>query len=84
LIPNLLFFIFFAESTTELIEGTYGGNTSQLLYGVFTTPVNAISGSAVCAFSLKDITKVFDGNFKEQAELNANWLPVLPAKVSLI
>lgn len=69
------------QSTTEMIEGMYGGNHSQLMYGVFTTPVNSISGSAVCAFSLKDINRAFESSFKEQAEMNANWLPVPPNKV---
>ncbi|XP_067002986.1 semaphorin-1A [Anabrus simplex] len=69
------------QSTTELIEGTYGSITAQLIYGVFTTPPNSISGSAVCAFSLQDITDTFEGNFKEQAQLNSNWLPVQSVKV---
>lgn len=69
------------ESTTELIEGMYGSVTAQLIYGVFTTPPNSISGSAVCAFALQDITDTFEGNFKEQAQLNSNWLPVQSAKV---
>ena len=72
------------ESTTELIEGTYGGSSqAQLLYGVFTTPPNSISGSAVCAFSLQDIADTFEGSFKEQAQLNSNWLPVQSVKVIL-
>jgi semaphorin 6 len=74
-------FFFPTESTTELIEGTYGSVTAQLIYGVFTTPPNSISGSAVCAFALQDITDTFEGNFKEQAQLNSNWLPVQSAKV---
>ncbi|PNF14608.1 hypothetical protein B7P43_G12123 [Cryptotermes secundus] len=69
------------QSTTELIEGIYGSVTAQLIYGVFTTPPNSISGSAVCAFALQDITDTFEGNFKEQAQLNSNWLPVQSAKV---
>ncbi|KAE8746549.1 hypothetical protein FOCC_FOCC006782, partial [Frankliniella occidentalis] len=69
------------QSTTDMISGVYGGNHSQLMYGVFTTPVNSISGSAVCAFSLRDINKAFESSFKEQAEMNANWLPVPPNKV---
>lgn len=64
-----------------MIEGTYGGNHSQLMYGVFTTPVNSISGSAVCAFSLKDINRAFESSFKSQSVNNANWLPVPPNKV---
>lgn len=71
----------FAESTTELISGQYGNKSAQLIYGTFTTPVNSISGSAVCAFSLQDITDAFKGNFKEQSAINSNWLPVQSAKV---
>uniref|UniRef100_A0A224X817 Semaphorin-1A n=1 Tax=Panstrongylus lignarius TaxID=156445 RepID=A0A224X817_9HEMI len=69
------------QSTTELVEGTYGSVTTHLLYAVFTTPVNSIGGSAVCAFALQDITDTFEGNFKEQSELNSNWLPVQSVKV---
>lgn len=71
----------FTESTTELISGQYGSISAQLIYGAFTTPVNSISGSAVCAFSLQDIADTFEGNFKEQSALNSNWLPVQSAKV---
>ncbi|KAL6443082.1 hypothetical protein ACFW04_002802 [Cataglyphis niger] len=69
------------QSTTELISGQYGGTSAQLIYGTFTTPVNSISGSAVCAFSLQDITDTFAGNFKEQSAMNSNWLPVQDTKV---
>ncbi|XP_039278036.1 semaphorin-1A isoform X2 [Nilaparvata lugens] len=69
------------QSTTELIEGTYGSVSTQLLYAVFTTPANSIGGSAVCAFALQDISDTFEGNFKEQSELNSNWLPVQSVKV---
>ncbi|CAH1364920.1 unnamed protein product [Tenebrio molitor] len=69
------------QSTTELIEGQYGDVSAQLIYGTFTTPPNSISGSAVCAFSLQDITDTFEGNFKEQSAINSNWLPVQSSKV---
>ncbi|XP_074036779.1 semaphorin 1a isoform X2 [Leptinotarsa decemlineata] len=69
------------QSATDLIEGKYGEVQAQLIYGTFTTPPNSISGSAVCAFSLQDITDTFEGNFKEQAAINSNWLPVLSNKV---
>lgn len=71
----------FSESTTELIDGQYGSTNAQLIYGVFTTPPNSISGSAVCAFSLQDIMDTFEGDFKEQETLTANWLPVMSSKV---
>ncbi|KAG8232770.1 hypothetical protein J437_LFUL012909 [Ladona fulva] len=69
------------QSTTELIEGVYGTQNAQVIYAVFTTPPNSISGSAVCAFSFQDISDTFEGAFKEQAALNANWLPVQSIKV---
>lgn len=75
-------FCLLVESTTELIEGTYGSVSRQLLYAVFTTASNSIGGSAVCAFSLQDISDTFEGNFKEQSELNSNWLPVQSMKVT--
>lgn len=74
---------FLSESTSEgATEGTYnGGSRAQLIYGVFTTPVNSIGGSAVCAFSMEDLLRVFLGPFKEQETINSNWLRVLPEKV---
>ena len=38
-------------------------------------------GSAVCAFRLKDISKAFDGQFKEQRSTSDNWLAVDPHRV---
>uniref|UniRef100_T1IUH4 Semaphorin-1A n=1 Tax=Strigamia maritima TaxID=126957 RepID=T1IUH4_STRMM len=69
------------QSTSEVVEGVYGGKKAQLVYGVFTTPLNSISGSAVCAFRLQDILGTFDGAFKEQEGMNFNWLPVVPNRV---
>lgn len=42
-----------AEAASGLVEGRYGHVNSKLIYGTFTTPTNAIAGSAVCAFSLQ-------------------------------
>jgi len=51
----------------------------QMIYGVFTTPPNSISGSAVCAFKLSDVLATFDsGDFKGRASTESNWLPVRP------
>lgn len=41
------------ESSSDLVEGAYGNTNSRLIYGVFSTPNNAIAGSAICAFSLQ-------------------------------
>jgi semaphorin 6 len=53
----------------------------QLLYAVFTTNVNAIPASAVCAFSISQIERIFaESAFKAQlnGDSNANWMPVAP------
>lgn len=47
-----------------------------MLYAVFTTAPNSIGVSAICAFSVKNILKAFDGPFKGQSSINSNWLPV--------
>lgn len=69
------------QSMSPIIEGRYAGQGEELLYGVFTTPVNSIGGSAVCAFRMRDVIAAFDGPFKEQETMNANWLPVQSIKV---
>ncbi|PSN57450.1 Semaphorin-1A [Blattella germanica] len=69
------------QSTSDIIEGTYGDHMEKLIYGVFTTPVNSIGGSAVCAFSVKSILETFEGPFKEQETMNSNWLAVPGLKV---
>ncbi|XP_014234777.1 semaphorin-1A-like isoform X1 [Trichogramma pretiosum] len=69
------------QSTSDVTEGHYIDGHTQLIYGVFTTPVNSIGGSAVCAFSMSDILQVFQGAFKEQETINSNWLRVMPDKV---
>lgn len=35
----------------------------SLIYAVFTTPQNAIAGSAVCAFQIDDIIETFEGKY---------------------
>lgn len=37
--------------------------------------LNSIPGSAVCAFSMADIEKVFWGRFKEQKTPDSVWTP---------
>lgn len=43
----------YTEAASGLVEGRYGHVNSKLIYGTFSTPTNAIAGSAVCAFSLQ-------------------------------
>eukprot|EP00095_Tigriopus_kingsejongensis_P005690 maker-scaffold158_size296719-snap-gene-1.21 protein:Tk05690 transcript:maker-scaffold158_size296719-snap-gene-1.21-mRNA-1 annotation:"hypothetical protein DAPPUDRAFT_328717" len=65
------------QATTSTMIDIEGGD--KLIYGVFTTPDNAIAGSAICSFRLSDIHRSFQGPFKGQTSPNANWLPVLNA-----
>ena len=60
----------------------HGGQKEDVLYAVFTTPVNSIAGSAVCAFRLADVMDSFEGNFKHQDDMNSNWLPTTHSQVS--
>lgn len=72
----------FAESVSDVVLGIYSGANNEIIYAIFTTPQNSIPGSAVCAFSMRDILDVFEGPFKEQKDLNSNWIPVPIHKVS--
>ncbi|KAL1448992.1 hypothetical protein WDU94_000238 [Cyamophila willieti] len=68
-------------ATSEVVQGEYGGSYDDIIYGVFNTPVNSIGGSAICAFSMRQLMETFDGPFKEQDGMNANWLSVPHNKV---
>ena len=47
------------------------------VYALFTTPDNALAGSAICSFDLKEISRNFAASpFKAQADADSNWLPV--------
>uniref|UniRef100_A0A8D8PZV1 Semaphorin-1A n=1 Tax=Cacopsylla melanoneura TaxID=428564 RepID=A0A8D8PZV1_9HEMI len=69
------------QATSDVVQGEYGGAYDDIIYGVFNTPVNSIGGSAICAFSMRQLMDTFDGPFKEQDGMNANWLPVPHSKV---
>lgn len=73
----------FTEATSKIIEGLYnsGDKRQSIIYAVFTTPTNAIPGSAVCAFKVDDIMEAFEGRFKTQKDPTSNWLPVAPETV---
>lgn len=55
-----------------------GGVESSVVYLVATTAPSAIGGSAVCAFDMDHVAKLFDtASFKHQPHgINSNWLPV--------
>nr|BDT61929.1 MAG: semaphorin-1A-like protein [Penaeus monodon majanivirus A] len=69
------------QSVTNAITGTYGGQIRDIIYAVFTTPPNSVSGSAVCAFSIRSIQDTFNGDFKGQETQQSNWLPVPRNKI---
>ncbi|XP_038139306.1 sema domain, transmembrane domain (TM), and cytoplasmic domain, (semaphorin) 6D, like isoform X2 [Cyprinodon tularosa] len=71
-VPGESFFYFdVLQSITDIIDI----NGVPSVVGVFTTQMNSIPGSAVCAFSMTDIEKVFMGRFKEQKTPDSVWTP---------
>ncbi|KAG7488224.1 hypothetical protein MATL_G00030230 [Megalops atlanticus] len=48
----------------------------DIILGVFSTPANSIPGSAVCAFDMQQLARVFEGRFKEQKSPESIWTPV--------
>ncbi|KAM8998379.1 semaphorin-6D isoform 10-T12 [Ara ararauna] len=77
-VPGDSFFYFdVLQSITDIIEIS----GIPTVVGVFTTQLNSIPGSAVCAFSMDDIEKVFKGRFKEQKTPDSVWTAVPEDKV---
>ncbi|XP_051952912.1 semaphorin-6D-like isoform X3 [Xyrauchen texanus] len=71
-VPGESFFYFdVLQAITDIINI----NGVPSVVGVFTTQLNSIPGSAVCAFSMADIEKVFRGRFKEQKTADSVWTP---------
>ncbi|XP_051580431.1 semaphorin-6D-like isoform X5 [Myxocyprinus asiaticus] len=71
-VPGESFFYFdVLQAITDIINI----NGVPSVVGVFTTQLNSIPGSAVCAFSMVDIEKVFQGRFKEQKTPDSVWTP---------
>ncbi|XP_049457491.1 semaphorin-6D-like isoform X1 [Epinephelus fuscoguttatus] len=72
-VPGESFFYFdILQSLTNVLQI----NQRPAVVGVFTTQANSIPGSAVCAFYMDDIEKVFNGKFKEQRTSDSSWTPV--------
>ncbi|XP_011497414.1 PREDICTED: semaphorin-5B [Ceratosolen solmsi marchali] len=55
------------------IQGAAYQPEEGLVYATFTTPSNAIAGSAICAFNMSAIAAAFDGPFKHQENSGAAW-----------
>ncbi|XP_069766719.1 semaphorin-6D isoform X3 [Narcine bancroftii] len=72
-VPGDSFFYFdVLQSVTDIIQI----NGYPTIIGVFTTQLNSIPGSAVCAFNMDDIEKSFKGRFKEQKTPDSVWTAV--------
>ncbi|KAL8624926.1 hypothetical protein ACOMHN_016222 [Nucella lapillus] len=53
----------------------------ETFYGLFTTNINGLTASAICAFTLEDLNKAFWGPFKGQENKKSNWLPIPEVEV---
>uniref|UniRef100_A0AAR2JHF0 Semaphorin-2A n=1 Tax=Pygocentrus nattereri TaxID=42514 RepID=A0AAR2JHF0_PYGNA len=56
------------------LQSTFYLPEQDIIYGVFTTNVNSIAASAVCAFNLSGITQTFNGPFRYQENPRTSWL----------
>uniref|UniRef100_A0AAY4EXQ4 Semaphorin-2A n=1 Tax=Denticeps clupeoides TaxID=299321 RepID=A0AAY4EXQ4_9TELE len=56
------------------LQSTFYLPEQDLIYGVFTTNVNSIAASAVCAYNLSAITQAFNGPFRFQETPRSSWL----------
>ncbi|XP_035740718.1 semaphorin-5A-like isoform X1 [Vespa mandarinia] len=55
------------------IQGAVYHPEERIVYATFTTPINGIAGSAICAFNMSSIVASFNGPFKHQENLGAAW-----------
>ncbi|XP_032090009.1 semaphorin-6C isoform X2 [Thamnophis elegans] len=77
-VPGDAFFYFdVLQAVTDVV--LVNGRPS--VFGVFTTQSNSITGSAVCAFDMEEVERVFGGRFKEQKNTDAGWTPISEDKV---
>ena len=67
---------FYFDQVQSMSQVVDTDNGDKIIYGVFNTPENSITGSAVCSFRLSDIAESFDGPLKNQKDANSNWLPL--------
>lgn len=55
------------------LQSTFHLPEQDLIYGIFTTNVNSLSASAICAFNLSSITTAFNGPFRFQENPRTAW-----------
>ncbi|XP_061660997.1 semaphorin-5B-like isoform X2 [Syngnathoides biaculeatus] len=56
------------------LQSTFYLPEQDLIYGIFTTNVNSMSATAVCAFNMTAITQAFNGPFLYQENPRMSWL----------
>ncbi|XP_070622750.1 semaphorin-6C isoform X1 [Erythrolamprus reginae] len=77
-VPGEAFFYFdVLQAVTDVVLV----NGRPAVFGVFATQSNSITGSAVCAFDMEEVERVFGGRFKEQKNAEAGWTPISEDKV---
>jgi len=69
---NYPFYFDEVQSMSNIVATREG----DMVFGIFNTPDNSIPGSAVCSFRMSEIQESFEGAFKAQNHVNANWLPL--------
>ncbi|KAJ8378696.1 hypothetical protein AAFF_G00237450 [Aldrovandia affinis] len=72
-VPGESHFYFNQLHSTSPVLRVHG---RDIILGVFSTPTNSIPGSAVCAFDMQQLARVFEGRFKEQKSPESIWTPV--------
>ncbi|XP_063173203.1 semaphorin-6C isoform X2 [Candoia aspera] len=77
-VPGDAFFYFdVLQAVTEVTQV----DRRPAVFGVFATQSNSITGSAVCAFYMDEVERVFNGKFKEQKNADAGWTPISEDRV---
>uniref|UniRef100_A0A915L4G6 Sema domain-containing protein n=1 Tax=Romanomermis culicivorax TaxID=13658 RepID=A0A915L4G6_ROMCU len=67
------------QATTQIISGLYGptAEPSSIVYAVFSTPYTGMQASAICAYRLQDVQRIFNkGAFKHQPDSKSLWQPI--------
>ena len=67
---------FYFDQVQAVSQVVNSNSNDGTIFGIFNTPENSITGSAICSFKMSDIRDSFDGPFKGQADVNSNWLPL--------
>ncbi|XP_061923374.1 semaphorin-5B-like isoform X2 [Entelurus aequoreus] len=57
------------------LQATFYLPEQDLIYAIFTTNLNSMAASAVCAFNLSAIARAFNGPFRWQENPRSTWLP---------